>query len=152
MRKTKYRQGKFKPVYPEKYVGDQTEITFRSDWERRMMMWCDLNPSVIKWNSEGMKLPYWSEADQKQRTYWIDFIIQYRASNDTIKTALIEIKPNAQTKAPTKKGKKSDRYLQECYTWEVNKSKWTAARAYAEKYGMEFIIMDEFDLGIKKRK
>ena len=152
MKRGKYHQGNFKPVYPEKYVGLKSEIVYRSSWELKMMMWCDLNPSVVKWNSEGMKIPYWSNADQKQRTYWIDFIVQYKTNENTLRTVLIEIKPESQTKPPSKRGKKADRYMAECYTWEVNKNKWNAAKEYALKNGMDFIVMNEFDLGIKKRK
>lgn len=148
----KYHQGYFKPVNPTKYVGMKSEIVYRSSWELKLMMWCDMNPSVVKWNSEGMKIPYWSDVDQKQRTYWIDFIVQYRTRDGQMRTSLIEVKPESQTKPPQKRGKKEQRYLQECYTWEVNKAKWTAAKEYAAKNGMDFIIMNEFDLGIKKRK
>lgn len=152
MRKKRFRTGKFKPKFPEKYVGDLVEITYRSDWERRMMNWCDMNPSVIKWNSEGVKIPYWSEVDMKKRTYWVDFIVQFKTRDGSLKTALIEIKPDAQTRPPTNHGnKKPERYLQECYTWEVNKSKWSAAKEYADKNDMEFLILNEYDLGIKKR-
>lgn len=149
---SKFHQGYFKPQFPDKYVGLKSEIVYRSSWELKMMMWCDMNPSVIRWNSEGMRIPYWSNADQKQRTYWIDFIIQYKTGDGGTKTVLVEIKPNKETMPPTRRGKKPDRYLQECYTWEVNKSKWQAAKAYAEKSGMQFMIMDEYSLGIKKRR
>ena len=152
MKVGRYHQGKFQPVYPEKYVGSKTEIFFRSDWERRMMTWCDLNPSVVKWNSEGLKIPYWSEADQKQRTYWIDFVVQYKTSEGNLKTIAVEIKPYAQTVAPSKRGKKQERYLAECYTYQVNQDKWKFAQQWANQNGMEFVIMTEFDLGIAKPK
>lgn len=151
-RKKKYHQGNFKPVNPQRYVGNKSEIVYRSSWELKMMLWCDLNPSVVKWNSEGMKIPYWSNADQKQRTYWIDFIVQYKTSDGSLRTTLIEIKPEAETKPPPKRGKKQDRFLAETYTWEVNKCKWDAAKKYAAQNGMEFLVMNEYDLGIKKRK
>lgn len=150
--KGKYHQGLFKPVYPQKYIGDVNNIIYRSSWELKLLMWCDLNPSVIKYNSEGIKIPYWSEVDQKQRTYWIDFIIQYKTRDGIIKTSLVEVKPEKQCSPPSKRGKRQDRYLQECYTWEVNKAKWAAAKEYAAKNGMDFMIMNEYDLGIKKRK
>lgn len=152
MKARKYHQGYFKPVNPEKYVGSKTEIVYRSSWELKLMMWCDLNPSVVKWNSEGMKIPYWSEVDQKQRTYWIDFVVQYRTSEGTLRTSLIEVKPDSQCRAPTKRGRKEANYIAECYTWEVNQAKWRAAREWAAKNGMDFIIMNEYDLGIKKRR
>lgn len=151
MKVGKFHKGIFRPTNPEKYVGS-SHIEYRSSWELKLMIWCDQNPSVVKWNSEGMKIPYWSEADMKQRTYWIDFIVQYKTATGALRTTLIEVKPEVQCKPPSKRGKKEPRFLQECYTYKVNCDKWNAAKAYAEKNGMDFIIMNEYDLGIKKRR
>ncbi len=148
----KYQQGKYRLIHPEKYVGDATDIVFRSSWERRFNRWCDLNPSVVKWNSEGIIVPYWSEADQKMRRYFVDYIVQLQ-TNEGLKTLLVEIKPEAQTRPPKKHGnKKPETYLAEMTTWQVNQDKWKAATEWAEKHGMEFRILTEYDLGIAKRK
>lgn len=115
------------------------------------MRWCDLNPSVIRWNSEGITVPYWSEADQKNRRYFVDFVIQLKSVDGEIKSILIEIKPDAETKPPSKRGrKKESTFLKECYTYQVNQDKWRHAQEWAKKNGMEFRVLTEYDLGIKK--
>lgn len=149
-KKRQYHQGKYKPVHPHKYVGALTEITYRSSWELKFMNWCDLNPSVVKWNSEGIVIPYWSQADGKERKYYVDFIIQVKTP-DGLKTMMIEIKPEAQTKPP-RKSKNQERYLTECHTYQVNCDKWAHAKEWARKNGAEFRVFTEYDLGLAKRK
>ena len=59
----------FYPTNPEKYIGDLTNIKMRSSWEIKFAKYCDTNPSVLKWNSEDIHIPYWSTLENKQRTY-----------------------------------------------------------------------------------
>ncbi|USV40936.1 head completion protein [Xanthomonas phage BUDD] len=148
----KYQQGRYRLLHPEKYVGNANDVVYRSSWELRFNRWCDLNPSVVKWNSEEIVIPYYSSAEFKNRRYFVDYIVQLKMADGSLKTLLIEIKPESQTIAPVKGRKKPERYLQECITYQVNQDKWTAARAYAAKHGMEFRVMTEYDLGIAKRK
>ena len=144
---------KFKPENPEKYVGKVNDIVSRSSWETKMFRWCDNNPSVIKWNSEDIVIPYYSAADGKMRRYHIDVYAAIKMKDGSVKQYLIEIKPHAQTIKPVMRGrKKKETYLNECYTFQVNSDKWKHAKAWAEKNNMEFIIMSEYELGLKKRK
>lgn len=147
----KYRQGVFHPKFPKKYVGDASNIVYRSSWELKFMNWCDNNDSILLWCSEEVVIPYYSRADEKMRRYFTDFMIKYKGADGQIKAALIEIKPDAQTRAPVaKRGKKAARLLEETYTYMVNQDKWEAATAFAKKNGMEFLVLTEHDLGIKK--
>lgn len=147
----KYNQGVFRPLHPEKYAGKSSEIIFRSSWERKMMIWCDNNPSVIQWMSEEVIIPYYSQADGKMRKYYVDFAVQFKTNTGAIETVVIEIKPYKETIPPKKGKKKPEAYLKECYTWQVNQDKWAACKAWCEKQGMKFLIMDEYALGLKKK-
>ena len=51
-------QGYFKPLNPQKYVGDPNLIIYRSGWEKSFCRWCDASPSIIQWSSEPIKIPY----------------------------------------------------------------------------------------------
>lgn len=146
----KYHQGKWKPTRPEKYVGDVNNIVYRSSWELKFLRWCDNNPSVIKYCSEELVIPYWSQADGKERRYFTDFVVQFRAADGSTKTYIIEIKPESQTKVPTRGRKKTKTFMNECYTYQVNQDKWMAVSEYARKNGMEFKILTEHELGIMK--
>jgi len=143
----KYKQGKFTPTNPQKYLGDIDAITYRSGWERQYMVYCDTNPAIIQWNSEGVKIPYRSPLDDpsanKIRTYWIDFYIKYKDNTGNVAQALIEIKPHAESIEP-KRGKKRQRtYLREVTTYIRNQAKWKYARAFAAKHGLKFVVVTE---------
>lgn len=151
----KYHQGKYSPVYPEKYVGDVNNIVYRSSWEKKMMIWCDKNPSVLRWGSEINPIKYYSQVDNKVRRYFVDFHVKMRNRQGEEEVLMIEIKPHSEKfppKAPKKKTAKAQkRYLNEQLTYQRNQDKWKHAEAYAKKNGMKFIVMDEYDLGIRKR-
>ena len=68
-------KGKYKPSYPQKYKGDPTNIIYRSLWERKFMVYCDLNEKVIEWGSEEIALPYRSPIDNKIHRYFPDFYL-----------------------------------------------------------------------------
>lgn len=149
-----YKQDFFVPKNPHKYVGNKDRIIFRSSWESRFMVWCDLHPDIAKWNSEGIVVPYYSPIDNKMHRYYLDFWIMMQDDRGNQKQYLIEIKPNAQTKPPNKKlqGKVNEgsattsqlkRYNRELRTYIVNQAKFAAATKFAAERGMEFKVCDE---------
>ena len=69
-------KGKYKPKKPEKYLGDPTKITYRSLWERRFMVFCDNNDSILSWGSEEVVVPYVSPIDNRRHRYYVDFIVE----------------------------------------------------------------------------
>lgn len=138
---------KFIPKNPEKYVGDLSRIEMRSSWEIKFANYCDMNPSIVQWNSEGVKVPYWSSADNKERTYHVDFIITVKTLDGTVKTMMVEIKPYKQTIKPVQsRGKKMESYLSECYTYQVNMDKWISAKKFAADRNWSFVVMTEEQL------
>lgn len=148
---TKYHQGIYTPRYPEKWIVSKEglgngEIKFRSSWELRLMKWADMNSNIISVSSEPFPIQYYSEMDQKIRRYYIDFYVK---TSDNRKI-LIEVKPHKETQPSKAKQKK--RFIEESITYTRNCNKWDAARKFCQKHGMEFVIMDEYSLGIKKRK
>lgn len=140
-----YHKRKYVPVFPEKYSGDPTNVIMRSSWETRFAIWCDKNPQIIKWNSEETIVPYISPLDGRVHRYFIDFKI--KTVNN--KTYLVEIKPKAQT-LPPQGTKKTKRFLAEAKTYMVNQAKWEAATKYAKDRNWEFMVLTEYELGIKK--
>jgi hypothetical protein len=139
-------KGKFKPKNYQKYKGDPTNIVYRSLLERRFMVYCDEKPWVLEWSSEEIVVPYKSPIDNRWHRYFVDFWIKYRKSNNEIKTLLIEIKPDSQTRQPTKKDKVTRRFLTEVQTWGINQAKWKAASEYCLDRNWEFKILTEKDL------
>ena len=62
-------KGKYRPEHPEKYVGNSSNIIYRSLLERRFMVFCDRNDSVLKWSSEELAIPYVSPIDNRVHRY-----------------------------------------------------------------------------------
>lgn len=140
--------GKFKPQNVKKYVGDHNKIIYRSLLERRFMVFCDTNPNILKWASEELSIPYISPLDNRMHRYYVDFIIEVKTANNQIKTFLVEIKPEKQTKHPTSSENKSKRtFLKEMSTWAINNKKWQAAEQFAKENNWEFKIITEKTLG-----
>ena len=141
----RFKQGKYRPHNQEKFIGEVA--IFRSGLELSFFRFCDNNPNVIKWGSENVVVPYIDPCLKKQRKYHIDNYVEIKEGN-VIKKYLVEIKPFKQTQEPkvTKKRKKAH-LLYEQSQWMTNSlGKWPAAREFAKKHGMEFIIITEKDL------
>lgn len=141
-------KGIFKPKNPQKYVGDASNIVWRSTWECHYMTWLDNTPEVISWNSEEIVIPYKDPLRGHTRRYFVDFYVKIKDSKGNLNTYLIEIKPKYQTVAPEKKSRATKKYINEVYTYGVNQSKWKAAAEYAADRGWQFKILTEDDLGL----
>jgi len=142
--------GKWTPKNPEKYRGDLTAIFGRSSWEFRFFNFCDLNPDVLAWASEEIVIQYFDPTKHKMRRYFVDFWIQVRQKDGAIKKYLIEIKPEKFTRPPEQPKRKTKRYVEEVMQYLTNTAKWEAATKVCKDNDMEFIILTESHLGIKK--
>ena len=144
---------KFIPRNPAKYAGDVSNIISRSSWETRFMNWCDLNESVVRYVSEEVIINYICETDGQPHRYFPDFMMQVKTRSGDMKTYLVEIKPECEMLPPVPpKNPNSKTYIAAVMTYVKNQSKWKAAREWCEQRGIEFIVLNEYDLGIKKRR
>ena len=148
MAERKYIQGYFRPIHPEKYIGNPQNIVYRSSWELRFMKWCDESTNVIQYGSEEFFIPYRSPVDNKVRRYFPDFLIKIQEQSGEIKTYLIEIKPQRQTVQPKTPKRKTKNWLYEMKTYSVNQAKWAAAEEWCKSRGIEFKLITERELGI----
>ena len=137
-------KGKYIPINRKKYVGNSSQVIYRSLWERKLMVYCDRNEKVIEWGSEEVIVPYRSPWDGKIHRYFPDFYMKVKQTNGTYKKFIIEVKPKAQCKEPTKTPKRKTRkWYKEVQTWGINQAKWKSATDYCENRGMEFKILTE---------
>jgi hypothetical protein len=81
--------------------------------------------------------------------YFVDFYIKKKMPDGKTKSALIEIKPKAQTRPPAVINKPNKRYINEVMTWGVNEAKWKAATSFCKDRGWDFEILTEDHLGLK---
>jgi len=142
-------RGKFQPSYPKKYKGDVRNIIYRSLWERKFMVYCDLNENILEWGSEEIALPYRSPIDNRIHRYFPDFYIKYQNKTGKIVKSLIEVKPLKQTTPPIKPKRQTKGYLYEAYEYAKNQAKWEAAREFCKDRMWEFKVLTEKELGIR---
>ena len=135
-------KGLFKPLNPQKYKGNVKNITYRSSWEKRFMVYCDKTRQIVEWGSEELFIPY-RGVDNKPHRYYPDFYMKVRLADKSLKKFVVEIKPKKQTRKPKKPQRQSRVYKNAVLTYERNKRKWTTAHAWCEKRDMNFIILTE---------
>jgi hypothetical protein len=142
-------KGYFKPRTPDKYLGNPSNIIYRSLWELKFMRYLDSHPQIISWASEEFSIPYRSPLDGKIHKYYPDFFIKKITPDGKQETLVIEIKPKAQIVEPKVQSKVTKRYLKEVATYGVNAAKWKAAIEYCKDRNWEFKVMTENELGVK---
>jgi hypothetical protein len=140
--------GKFTPKYPNKYMGDATNIVYRSSWECKVMSWLDSNENVISWASEEIIIPYKSPVDGRYHRYFPDFLVKVKTKENKLNTLLLEVKPKKQTQPPEQKKRITKQYINEVTTWGVNQAKWKAAEELCVDRSWEFKILTEDHLGL----
>lgn len=143
-------KGRYRPTNPTKYMGDPTNIIYRSSWELKFMKWCDFREDVVQWQSEEFCIPYKHPLDGKVHRYFPDFLIKVKNNSGIIETLVIEVKPANQTKEPKPQKNKTRRYLNEVKTYAVNRYKWDYAKVWCENRGYRFMIITENELFSRK--
>lgn len=148
-------KGKYKPKNPDKYVGDPSNIIYRSLWERKFMVYCDTNVNIVKWASEELAIPYVSPMDNRHHRYFPDFWIKVKNKQGKIDTILIEVKPKKQCSPPDPKnkyntptGRVSTRFLKEAKTFAINQAKWKAAKEFCDDRKWQFKVLTEKELQV----
>jgi len=144
-----YVQNFYTPSNPQKYVGDVSNIVYRSSYELKAFRWCDFTPSILEWSSESIVIKYFDPTTQKIRRYFPDLYLRLEEKTGEVKRYIVEIKPKRQTLPPNPSPRKKTRtYLTEVKTYAKNEAKWTAARNFCLDNGLEFKLVTEEELGL----
>jgi hypothetical protein len=133
---SKWKQGTYQVKNLEKFVGKKMP-TFRSSWEQMFCEFCDSHPSIVKWASENIRIPYQNPVTGKLTNYVPDFLIQYVDKNGQEHVELIEIKPSKETTLENARGTKDKIAV------AVNTAKWAAAQAWCQQKGIRFKVINE---------
>lgn len=135
-------RGKFTPQNRTKYLGDASNIVWRSLWERKFMKYCDETPGILKWASEEFHVPYISPVDSRPHRYFPDFYLEVQ-SNSGLRHFVIEIKPQSQSVMPATPKRRTKRYLAEVMTFAINQAKWEACKSFCHDRGWTFLVLTE---------
>lgn len=136
---SKYAQGKYQVLNPEKYVGKK-DPTYRSSWELTFMRFCDNNPNVVQWASEAIHINYKNPFTNKNTIYVPDFLVIYVDKNGQKHGELIEVKPSKETTMEAAKTVRDKAAV------ALNMCKWQAAQAWCKSQGLKFRIVNEQDI------
>jgi len=155
-------QGTYIPEHRDKWhFPNGNPPTYRSNWERRAMVWMDNSPSVLKASSEPFAIEYkdLSSEEQPIRRYYPDFYILVKDTTGKLTKYIIEIKPKNQCpkynpdgslSLPPKPKKKSTKSMNNWNTMAktiiMNHCKWTAAMAWCKRNGHVFKVITEDSL------
>ncbi len=147
----KYHQGIFTAVNPHKYVGDPSNIIYRSSMEKKFCHYCDNNEQIIKWGSEVIVIPY-NDFEGKYHKYYPDFYIEVIYPNipGKLDKFIIEVKPYLETlmpiipKVPTLSRMRNFEYQLKMY--RKNIFKWNKAVEWSRNRDMTFKIVTEKNL------
>lgn len=134
-----YVQGRFKPTNPSKYVGTYP-IIFRSSWEFKVMQMFDINPNIMNWASESLKIPYQNPFTGKYTVYVPDFVVTYVDAKGNHRAEIIEVKPAKETFLEHAKTQRAKAAV------ALNTYKWAAAQAFAKAHNMSFRVMNEHNI------
>ena len=105
------------------------------------MVYCDRNDNILEWGSEEIIIPYRSPLDGRVHRYFPDFYVKVNGNK-----YIVEVKPYRQTLEPKTQKKVTKTYVNEVFTYAVNKAKWTAAEIFCKSTGLEFMIITEKEL------
>jgi hypothetical protein len=105
------------------------------------MMLFDKHPSIIKWASESVSVPYRNPLTGKMTLYIPDLVLIYEDKNGEQRAEMIEIKPEKESPLFEGKVSKETRLVQ-----AINAAKWQAAAAWCSKNGMKFRVLTEREM------
>jgi len=137
---SKYANGFYQMLCPEKYVGKNTPH-YRSSWEHAVMRMLDNNPSILQWANEAIHINYRNPFTNKNTIYVPDFFVTYIDSKNQQHAELWEIKPKKETsllEAGNSKRAQAAAILNMC--------KWQAAQAWCKANHVTFRILTEHDI------
>ena len=147
----KYHQGYYKLQNVHKYLGNPVDIVYRSSWELKFMIYCDLNPGVRKWASEMIRIPY-VDSGGHSHVYIPDFYLETDNAEEPLmpRKFVVEIKPEAETRQPLIPNSISEKQLKnleyQLAQWQKNKYKWAYASEWCKGRDIKFWLVTEVHL------
>ena len=78
-------KGRFTPQNKDKYLGNVKRIIYRSNWERKFMVYCDRNDSIKHWGSEEVVVRYRNPIDKKYITTFLTSLLSPRKTNISLR-------------------------------------------------------------------
>lgn len=142
-KKDKFWKGQFPMKNPQKYCGHGVPV-YRSSWELSVMRLFDSHPSVTKWASEPLNIPYVNPFTNQRTVYVPDFFVEFVDKRGNFHREIIEVKPEKEVPTKLLEGKRLSKANQLART--LNAHKWRAAMAFCKPRGINFRVMTKEDI------
>jgi len=161
----KTRQGYAKIQNKDKYIGDPELIIYRSSWEFAFIKYCDMSPSVKRWSSEPVSIPYYDRVSKLEecaklgldpnnpsnwevKNYNTDFWYEVDNGRDRLEKIFVEIKPSHKLKKPIPPPehatlKEQRIFVKAAKEYLINEAKFAAIREWAERHDSKFYVFTE---------
>lgn len=161
----KTSQGYYKAVNKDKYIGDSSLIIYRSSWEYKFCKYCDMSPSVLRWSSEPIKIPYYDRvskleechklgldpnnpANWEVKNYNTDFWFELDKGNGEKEKIFVEIKPSNKLKKPVPPNRDAPMKVQRAFNiaakeYLINEAKFAALKEWAHRNNSKFYVFTE---------
>ena len=165
LKKGQTHQGYYRVANRDKYVGDPNLVIYRSSWEFAFCKWCDASPSIKRWSSEPIKVPYYDRVSKLEecrklgldpnnprnwviKNYNTDFWVEIDKGGERPEKWFIEIKPKDKLSKPKPIAahaplKEIRRYNMLMKEYLINEAKFAALKDWAEKNGSKFYVFTE---------
>jgi|AntAceMinimDraft_10_1070366.scaffolds.fasta_scaffold10088_5 hypothetical protein len=162
---SKTKQGYYKIANKNKYIGDPELIIYRSSWERKFCRYCDMSPSVLKWSSEPIQIPYYDRISKLEecakfglnpndpsnweiKNYNTDFWFETDKGDGITEKTFVEIKPAHELKKPIPPNrdatlKEEKRFNEAARRFLINEAKFAAMKEWAKRNNCLFYVYTE---------
>lgn len=163
--KASTKQGYYRVKNRDKYVGDPNLVVYRSSWEFAFCKWADASPSILRWSSEPIKIPYYDRVskldeckklglDPNNPKNWVvknyntDFWIEIDKGGPRPEKWFIEVKPSGKLRKPVPPPPNSQlkvvkKFNRDAKEYLINEAKFAALNEWASKHGAKFYIFTE---------
>jgi len=158
-------QGYAKIQNKDKYIGDPGLIIYRSSWEFAFIKYLDMSPSVKRWSSEPISIPYYDRVSKLEecaklgldpnnpsnwevKNYNTDFWYEVDNGRDKLEKIFVEIKPSYKLKKPIPPPENATigqqrKFNKAAKEYLINEAKHAAMKEWAERHGSKFYVFTE---------
>lgn len=165
LKKGQTHQGYYKVTNKEKYIGDPGLVIYRSAWEYSFCKWLDFSPSIKKWSSEPVSIPYYDRVSKLEecaklgldpnnpsnwevKNYNTDFWFEAEKESGENEKVFVEIKPSKKLKKPIPPPEDSPLGIHKAFNKDareylINEAKFAAMKEWATKNNCKFYVFTE---------
>jgi len=139
------KQGFYTIQNPAKYMGDSSQIIYRSSLEYKFCLICDMSDSIIKWTSEPSEfnIQYFNPFKSKMSLYVPDYFIKVK-KQDQISKYLIEVKPiQMMGLTPEDLSNNTKSGKQKVMNVILNRAKIKAAISFCQAHDIRYLMLTE---------